>query len=509
MALIRHMHFPSASRWPRWGFPEMLCLGGGLLVLAFLSWGIVSYTSRPLFVPIMVIGLVGGAAVLLRPELGVFTMFAMILFKPDAVQGLGWFSPNNLIGMALSGMLFFTILLGGPADFLRSNQIKAFILIGVLMAVNWYAVGRIDAPAYLADRDYTGRSLYRFAVQFALLTFVLAYVRRRGQLLTLNALYVGAILMTAALALLGVTAEGPAGGGGTGAKHLAHLAAAAAGDPSRVEAARVAATVGVQAADNANRLAFFSLTAISVLWFALLHYRSLLLRLVGGITILGLVLIVFRTGSRSGVVNLLLLAVLLLAQSRLSPGRIGIFILLGFVAVGLVVALVPDIVMERLESLVVTQEYQARSLAMSTSGRLALAAAALKLWAESPLVGIGIGNFRWMTAIDPANGGISAAAHNAYLLALAEGGLILLAGYLLLFWFTARDLSRTLKEAARLPEVGLGWLILATRTNLILLLAFSVFAEAWKEIFFVMILATTGVLVQVYRRAAAARTAPA
>jgi O-antigen ligase len=509
MALIRRMYFPSASRWPRWGFPEMLCLGGGLLLLACLTWGILAYTPSPLFVPIMVIGLVGGAVVVLRPELGVFIMFAMILFKPDAVQGLGWFSPNNLIGMALTGMLFFTIVLGGPADFLRSNQIKAFILLSVLMAVNWYVVGRIDAPAYLADRDTTGRSLYRFAVQFALLTFVLAYVRRARQLLSLNALYVGAILVTVALALLGVTPEGPAGGGGTGAKHLTHLAAAAAGDPSKVEAARAAATIGVQAAENANRLAFFSLTAISILWFALLHYRSLLLRLVGGATILSLVLIVFKTGSRSGVVGLLLLAVLLLAQSRLSPGRLAIVILLGFVAVGLVVALVPDMVMNRLESMVVTQEEQPKSLVESTVRRLTVLAAGMKLVADNPIMGVGIGNFRWMTALDPQYGGISMAAHNAYLLALAEGGIVLLAGYLILLWLTARDLSRTLKAAARLPEVGLDWLILATRTNLALLLVFSMFAEAWKEIFFVMTLATAGVLVQVYQRAAAARAAPA
>ena len=70
-------------------------------------------------------------------------------------------------------------------------------------------------------------------------------------------------------------------------------------------------------------------------------------------------------------------------------------------------------------------------------------------------MGIGIGNFRWMTALDAEHGGISMAAHNAYLLALAEGGIVLLACYLFLFWITARDLSRTLQEAARRPEVGL------------------------------------------------------
>ena len=487
---------------------EALCLGGGLLVLAGGS-AIAAYTVGPYLVPIMVIGLIGGALVLLRPELGVFTMFAMILFKPDAVQGLGFFSPNILIAAGLSGILFLTVVLGGPADFLRSNQIKVFILLGVVLAVNWYVVGRIDPPGNLADRDYTGRTLYRFVFHFAILTFVIAYVRRRGQLLTLNALYVGAILVTVALALLGVSGEGATGGGGTGAKHLAHLAASAASNPTRMEAARAAATIGVQSAENANRLAFFALTAIPIIWFGLLHYRSLLLRLAGGLTILGLLVTVFKTGSRSGVINLVILAVLLLVQKRPNPGRIAVFILFGFLAVGLVVALVPDLVMQRLASMVVSQDDQPKSLALSTSGRLALLITGLKLWSGSPLMGIGIGNFRWMTVLDPENGGISAAAHNAYVLALAEGGIILLACYLVLFWLTARDLTRTLKVAARHPEVGLDWLVLATRTNLVLLLVFSAFAEAWKEIFFIMILVTAAVLAQIYRRAGLPKVAAA
>lgn len=499
------MHDPSVPRWAQWHLPEMLCLGGGLSVLAVLAWGVAA-TAGPFFVPIVVIGLIGGGVVLWRPELGVFVMFAMILFKPDAIQGLGVLGPNTLIAAALGGILFLTVVLGGPADFLSSNQIKVFMLLGVVSAVNWYFVGQIDPPDYLADRDFTGRSLYRFAVQFALLTFVTAYVRTRRQLLSLNMLYVGAILVTVSLALLGVGLDGTAGGGGTGAKHLARVLAA---NPTKVEAARTAATMGIQAAENANRLAFFALTGISIVWFALLYYRSLLLRLVGGVTILGLVLIVFKSGSRSGVVQLGLLAVLMLAQSRLNPGRIAIFILLSFVAVGLVLAFVPDIVMDRLASMVVAQEGQPKSLVESNIRRLTVLAAGLKLIADSPIMGIGIGNFRWMIALDVEHGGLSMAAHNAYVLAMAEGGIVLLAGYLLLFWVTARDLSRTLREAARLPEVGLDWLILATRTNLILLLAFSLFAEAWKEIFFVMILATAAALTQIYRRAARAHAVAA
>jgi hypothetical protein len=98
-------------------------------------------------------------------------------------------------------------------------------------------------------------------------------------------------------------------------------------------------------------------------------------------------------------------------------------------------------------------------------------------------------------------GGVAAAAHNAYLLALAEGGMILLLVYLLLFWRTYKDLGKALKRAALAPDVRLRWLVLATRTNLVLLLVFSLFAEAWKEFYYVLILGTAAVLTQLYQRA--------
>jgi O-antigen ligase len=311
--------------------------------------------------------------------------------------------------------------------------------------------------------------------------------------------------VTVALVLVGVGSDSGTGGGGTGAKHLAHLAAAAASNPQRVEALRAAATVGVQSAENANRLAFFSVTAIPLIWFLMLQYRSMVLRLAGSATILALVVTIFKTGSRSGVVNLMLLAVLLLFQDRPNLGRIGTFIVVGFVAVSLVLLFVPDIVLQRLASVIVSQDNQPKSLAESNARRVAVFLAGMKFFADSPIIGIGIGNFRWVVALDGAYGGISLATHNAYVLALAEGGILLFACYVFLFWITARDLSHTLREAERKPEVGLKWLILATRTNLILLLVFSIFAEAWKEIFFTMILVTAAVLTQIYRRAGSGR----
>ena len=79
----------SAPRsFARGSLPETLVLGGALLALALAS-GIVAYAASPAFVPLMALALIGGALVVWRPEIGVFVMFVMILFKPEAIQGLG------------------------------------------------------------------------------------------------------------------------------------------------------------------------------------------------------------------------------------------------------------------------------------------------------------------------------------------------------------------------------------------------------------------------------------
>ncbi len=467
---------------------ELACLAAGLFAIAAAS-GLVAWTTSPLFVPLMVAALLGGVLLVMRPELGVFLMFALVLFKPEATQDLGLLSPMRLIAGALGAVLALTVVLGGRSDFLKSNEVRVYLLLGVLLIINWYVVGQIEAPGSLAYRDQTGRTLSRYVTHLTFLTFIIAFVRTRAQILLLTTLFLVGIVVTIPGAL--------------------QAASSAATVTTKVDAMRAAGSAGLQTAENANRLAFICLMGVSYIWFALQQYRWLLLRLVGLATMLVLVLTVFKAGSRSGVLNLLVLGLLVLVQSRLKPGHMGLILVVVLIAAGLVAAFVPDAVMQRLATIVVpADDGQPRSLAESNVRRLTVLMAGLRLAAENPLMGIGIGNFRWVTALDGAYGGISMAAHNAYVLAIAEGGIVLLAGYLLLFGITARDLSRALRQSAQMPEVGLRWLILATRTNLALLLVFSLFAEAWKEFFILLILGTSGVLAQIYGRAAAGRGAP-
>jgi O-antigen ligase len=227
-----------------------------------------------------------------------------------------------------------------------------------------------------------------------------------------------------------------------------------------------------------------------------------LLRVAGAGLILILLLTVFRSGSRSGVLNLIVLAVLIVLQSRLHPGNFGLIVIAAMVSALAVVMLVPDAVMQRILS-AFSAEDQPRSVALGDAGRLAILGAGLALAFQNPIMGVGIGNFRWMTF---EQSGLAVAAHNAYALAAAEGGLLFLGAYLALFWLTARDLNRAVRQSSQLPQVGLGWLVLATRTNLLLLLVVSLFAEAWKEFYILLIVGTAGILAQIYGRAAAEAT---
>lgn len=453
-------------------------LGFGLLALAVAA-AMVAHLTDPLYVPLAILAVVGGILLVARPYLGILIMFASVMFKPEALQGR--VAVNTIMSAALLGILLARTLVvdGFRVDFLRSPELRVFILIGVVILVNWLFWGSEEAPQHLAMLDQTERSLERFAYQFLVLTFALAFIRTPGQLLALVGLFLVGLLYTLPGAL-----------------------SRTYGAETRVMRAAAEGT-GVQAAENANRLAFLALLGVSMIWFYVQERRSTLLKLLGTGVIFALVLAVLLSGSRSGFINLLFLGLLLLFQSKLRPGHIAAILLLALLVAVVGWALVPDPIAERLLTILGGQEdgrFSGEATA-SASRRVALLEAGLRIFRENPLFGIGVGNFRWTTALDPRTGGLGIATHNNYILVLAEGGAVLLAAYLLLFVVTLRNLNATARLAAFMPDVGLRWLVLATRTNILLLLVFALFAESWKEFYFVFLVETAAVLGMLYRRA--------
>ena len=458
--------------------PWLLVGGGACLTLLV---GSVAYLGSPLHVFILILALMAGSLILFKPELGLLSMLALIMFKPGFTQGAGLVT---MLLLALTGVLAVTIAVRKQLWFLRVHQVQILLLIGLVVAVNWLFVGRIEAPSYLSKTDLTGRVIERTIFQLAFLIVFVSFIRTPRQLLMVTALFLAAIFLTIPGAVL-------------------HSASAVQAAMGKVDKIRAAATIGLEVAENANYLAFIAVMGISLIWFGLLEYRSKVLRMVGGLVILPLVLTVFLSGSRSGLLMLMILPLLLLFQSGLKRGQIVAFILFLVLSVSLSLIFVPERILQRITSLSLESESAQVSGSMgSLQRRLLMIQLGLKLFGESPFIGMGIGNARWLTALDPRSGGIPMTFHDSYLLTLAEGGVILLGAYLLLFWVTLRDLGKSLKLSALAPEIRLRWLVLATRTNLILLLVFSIFAETWKEFYYLLILATAAVLSQLYQKAA-------
>ena len=366
-------------------------------------------------------------------------------------------------------MVLVLVLLGGCAvrrklDFFRSTQVQLLAVIAAVVLVNWYLVGRIDPPFYLAGLDQSTSLLQRAIFQLVFVILCVAFIRTPHQLALVTVFFVCTVLLTAA------TAVSPA---------LETASRAAAG------------TFGIYDARNSNRLAFFCLLVIPLIWFRMMASRSRLGRLAGSTGILGLGLTVLLSGSRSGLLNLVLLPGLLTAHSH-QKRRHGMAILVvTLLAIGLLPALVPQRILNRLATVTLTDS--TGEAAGSVDKRWQVFSQGLKLFWQSPFLGVGVGNFRWLAAMDPSYGEVLG-THNAYLLALVEGGLILLAAHVLLLWQTNRDLGKTANRALAAPQLGLHWLVVATRANIWLLAIFSLFAEVWKEGIFPLLIATAAVL---------------
>ena len=194
--------------------------------------------------------------------------------------------------------------------------------------------------------------------------------------------------------------------------------------------------------------------------------------------------------------NLAILPVLLFAQSRQKGRQGAVILIVSLLAIGLAPVVVPQPVLDRLGTLLPLEG--GGDAAESTHRRWLVFWQGLKLFSQNPLLGVGVGNFRWHAVMDPSYG-VAGATHNAYLLVLVEGGVILLVAHLLLFWRTYRDLGRVEKGAVAPRRLGLDWLVSATRTNIVLLAVFSLFAEAWKEFYYPLLIGTAAVLTQLHR----------
>jgi O-antigen ligase len=456
-------------------------LGGICLVLITIV-GTRDGLATSLFA--LMIAALGGVLIVARPEWGVVVLTStFFLSYPESLQGSGRLTINNVLGLTLAGLLLMRVGIERRLDFLSSRPVQFTLLIVAAALVNTVLVDQVpDLPGYSSvPVGYVWRS-QELLTRAAYLIFIVAFVRVRWQILLLVGLVIGFVLITAPSAFW--------------------HAVTAAGDAESVraltrEGARASASFGINIAKNANRLAFLCVMTIAFIGYAMPATRSRLIRWGGPPAIILLVVTILLTASRSGLLGLIALLVMFAANMGLRNPRVHVFLLALVVAGGVGLTLIPQRHLERITNFFETE--QGAEGADSARSRLALLGIGAKMFADNPVLGVGIGDFRPVSALSYGNSQGSA-LHNSYLLTLVEGGVLLFVPYVLLFWSLWRELSK----ARRLSQVRTGpdlaWLVAALQTIFVLFLLFSVFADVWHEVFVYLITGLTVAVSRLYQR---------
>lgn len=178
-----------------------------------------------------------------------------------------------------------------------------------------------------------------------------------------------------------------------------------------------------------NSYAAYLLASVCMVWFA---YRILDRKLVL-ICAAPMVVGILLSGSRAGFISLLLTIVGLgLMTAAVSEYRRALIVMLGVGCVSAYVTLI-------LLSDNTTVERSASSF--EDDSRWLLVQAAVQMWLDSPIVGVGMGQFR-SYAGDYLAGSGHVLVHNTYLSFLAEGGLVALLLFVFILVFVVVALLR-------------------------------------------------------------------
>ncbi len=435
------------------------------VVLLAMGATVAALLEVDMYVPIAVAGFIGLVIMYLKPEYGILVfMTTFFLYYPAILRGAGKITPNNLLGSMFFFLLFQQWLHKRDWWFLKVPQIHLLAAIGIIFLTSaWFAP---SAPRSVAGFDRSQKELWDFFTQFAFIIFMIHFIQTRKHLMLLFFLLLALIMVTAP----SVFYTGVTGGG--------------------ADDYRAMASFGIQAARNSNRLAFFCIFGLTSLWYLRQETLSPSIRK-GSILMMGIfIVVIFLSASRSAMINLVILGLILTWEAGVDPRKILTTIIVIGTLVIFAVTIVPEQNLKRMTSF--GHDPGQREATKSLDERISNIKAAVHFFSESnPFLGVGPGNFRWMRHLYYDHKHV--ATHNGYLWALVTGGIGALAFFLGLFWVTWKDLRWL--ERQRLSAAGPPlWLVKAIRTTLLLFLVFSLFTEFWLEIMIFLLIGITIVM---------------
>jgi len=159
------------------------------------------------------------------------------------------------------------------------------------------------------------------------------------------------------------------------------------------------------------------------------------------------------TGSRGGMIAWVVALSIIPLTMVLSPGRLAAVIGLLGICASLVIAYVPDKVVQRLGSTTSSVE------SVNFGGRFRLWVAGVHAFTRRPMLGYGVGSFK--SAITPEMGQDALVAHNSFLSVLVEEGMVGLVLYLTMIGAVGTPLLRLPKLERRFTLVLYATLITA------------------------------------------------
>jgi len=398
-------------------------------------------------------------ALFVNPVMGIVVMVTLYLLSayPTLLQSLGFLTINNLLGVGFLIALTVQVLNERDLSFLRVPQVLVLIVIGVMLILCTAHSGT-DFPLLRESRgkafilDKTSDLAHDYITRLAFLVFFLAFVRTRRAIRALFLTYMLALYCAVPSALVNWLQGNLRFG--------------------------FRAMASVTAGGNANKLAMICLMEMGCWWYWALSRRGRLRLLVALAAIAASFLVFLATGSRSGLLGGVVLALLVQAGPR--PFRLpAAYVMILVAGVLLVATVIPAGDFARMTHLMPTKA-EDRGAASSNKMREAAILTGWHMIRDHPWLGVGLGNFREVSR-QVYNDSYYRPPHNSYLWAASEGGVFVLALYLLLFWITWRDVQVVTRLAHRDPEIG--YIAAAVRIVYLLFSFFALFADLWQSPF--------------------------
>lgn len=452
---------------------------------------------RPETLSFAIFGGLGMLLIVTRPAWGIGLLLAMLMMQyrnqffwisQVLPSGEGLLSINNIIGLFLAMVMAYRIYRDGDWSFIRTRQLQ-FVLFIIAAIVVSSLIHPLD---YESLKDLGLRPPNQDPVRlmvsralFVVLAIFFLYLPKEIRLLAF--VFLALCLISAGSASLSAL-SGAGWEGGVGARIQEGYRAGGS--------AVIARAVG-----NPNRLAMIATLTMVLVWEWGQSVRGRRLMLISGAVMLGLILTVFLTASRGGMLGLLFTGLLLFASRRREARRLVYAGVVLVVTVALVGQVVPEQAMERLTNIPGLSADADNEGAGSILRRGYTLGIAFELSQRDPIFGIGVGNWeKERFLIDPVHA--ITVPHNSYMLTLVETGLIGLALYLALFWTTIQglgDLEKDPDVMARAGREGLDWLIRGTRLCLVSFLVFSMFADLWETVNLYLLIGIAGALLRRYQ----------